>query len=256
MIIFSYDKTFEGLLTVVFDAYVRKSFPDRLFGEQDVLPLFYEEKHRVYTDADKSDRVWKGLQKKLSKSALAQLSTVWLSELPQIDELIFQYIRLALDTKQAVELNFGHPVVLEMAKIWRKVNNERMRVMQFLRFQKMADQMYFTAVEPIYNVMPLVLPYLKDRFADQCWLIYDMKRNYGYYYDLKSVEEVSFEAEDVNGISGISDDSLLDKQEKMYQKLWKTYFNAIAIRERFNPRLHKQNLPVRFWKYLTEKQPD
>ena len=61
---------------------------------------------------------------------------------------------------------------------------------------------------------------------------------------------------DVNGISGISDDSLLDKQEKMYQKLWKTYFNAIAIRERFNPRLHKQNLPVRFWKYLTEKQPD
>ena len=47
MIIFSYDKTFEGLLTVVFDAYVRKSFPDRLFGEQDVLPLFYEEIHRV-----------------------------------------------------------------------------------------------------------------------------------------------------------------------------------------------------------------
>ena len=41
MIIFSSDKTFEGLLTVVFDAYVRKSFLDRFFCEQDVLPIFY-----------------------------------------------------------------------------------------------------------------------------------------------------------------------------------------------------------------------
>lgn len=28
MIVFRYDRTFEGLLTVVFDAYSRKSFPD------------------------------------------------------------------------------------------------------------------------------------------------------------------------------------------------------------------------------------
>ena len=29
MIVFRYDRTFEGLLTVVFDAYSRKSFPER-----------------------------------------------------------------------------------------------------------------------------------------------------------------------------------------------------------------------------------
>ena len=32
MIVFRYDRTFEGLLTVVFDAYSRKSFPERLIG--------------------------------------------------------------------------------------------------------------------------------------------------------------------------------------------------------------------------------
>ena len=37
-------------------------------------------------------------------------------------------------------------------------------------------------------------------------------------------------------------------------KLWKEYFNAINIKERNNPKLHRQNLPVRYWKYLTEKQ--
>ena len=29
------------------------------------------------------------------------------------------------------------------------------------------------------------LTHLKDRFADQCWLLYDLKREYGYYYDRK-----------------------------------------------------------------------
>ncbi len=33
MVLFVYDKTFEGLLTAVFDAYFRKSFPDMLLSE-------------------------------------------------------------------------------------------------------------------------------------------------------------------------------------------------------------------------------
>ena len=32
------------------------------------------------------------------------------------------------------------------------------------------------------------------------------------------------------------------------------YFKTIAIKERINPKLHRQHLPVRFWKYMTEKQ--
>lgn len=59
----------------------------------------------------------------------------------------------------------------------KKVNNERLRVMQFFRFQKAADGTYFAAIAPIYNVLPLVLPYAQDRFADQQWLIYDLKES-------------------------------------------------------------------------------
>jgi len=36
--------------------------------------------------------------------------------------------------------------------------------------------------------------------------------------------------------------------------MWKEYFKTIAIKERINPKLHRQHLPVRFWKYMTEKQ--
>lgn len=43
MLIFRYDKTFEGLLTAIFDAYSIKRFPDVLLAEEETPPLFYDE---------------------------------------------------------------------------------------------------------------------------------------------------------------------------------------------------------------------
>lgn len=254
MIVFLYDKTFEGLLTAVFDAYSRRSFPDMLLAEGEPLPLFYDEAVTIYTDASKTDRVWKGLKKRLAAITLSGLTAVWLSELPGADLLLFRYIRKTIDSPQSIEMNFGDPDVLEVSKIWKKVSQERLRVVQFLRFQKAADGTFFGAIEPIYNVLPLAIAHFKDRFADQTWLLYDLKREYGYYYDLKEVTEVRFEEKEAHLLSGLLNESLMDRDEKLFRLLWKEYFKSIAIKERLNPRLHRQHLPVRFWKYLTEKQ--
>ena len=100
------------------------------------------------------------------------------------------------------------------------------------------------------------LGHFKDRFADQRWLIYDIRRAYGYYYDLKEVRQVTFGEDSREGhlVTGMLDESLMDGDEQLFQSLWKTYFKAICIKERLNPRKHKQDMPVRYWKYLTEKQ--
>lgn len=254
MIVFKYDKTLEGLLTAVFDAYFRKTFPNLLLGEGETLPLFYDEVFTVITDSEKADRVWKSLEKKLSKIALSCITVSWLSELPEVDGLIFRYIRKNIDAPTSIEMNFGDPDVLELSKIWKKVGHEKHKIQQFLRFQKAADGTFFAAMEPLYNALPLAIPFLKDRFADQKWLIYDLKREYGYYYDLKEVNEVRFEDKGEHLISGLLSDDIMDKDEKLFQQLWKQYFKSIAIKERTNPKLQRQHMPVRFWKYLTEKQ--
>ena len=254
MTIFIYDKTFEGLLTCIFDAYFKKSFPDFLLSEKDSLPLFYDELITIYTDNEKSSRVWICLQHKLSKLALSCLAACSLSELPHIDIIMFRYIHKVIDAKQSIELNFGDPDVLEISKIGRKVGQEKGRIIQFLRFQKTIDGIYFAAIEPLYNVLSLVIEHLKRRFKDQKWLIYDMKRNYGYYYDLSEVKEITFDnLKDIQFISGLLNENIMDKDEKLFQQLWKEYFKATTIQERINPKLHRQNMPVRFWKYLIEK---
>lgn len=253
MIVFSYDKTFEGLLTAVFHAYARRVFPDRLLQTGEPLPLFTDETFAVYTDGEKAGRVWQGLKRKLPEQPLSCLPAVWLSELPAVDELLFRYIRKAFDAPGCIALNFGDPDVLAMAKISKKVSNERLRAIQFSRFQKTSDGLFFAAFEPLYNVLPLTLSYFRDRFADQCWLVYDLRREYGYYYDLSDVSEVRFEQKEAHLQSGLLPADRMAPDEKLFQQLWKTYFHSAAVRERINPKLHRQHLPPRFWKYLPEK---
>lgn len=254
MIIFIYDKTFDGLLTAIFDAYSRKQFPDLLQGEGEPLPLFYDECVIVVTDETRAGRVWKALEKKLSPAALTVLSHCWLSELPEVDNVLFRYIRKAVDAPASIEVDFADPDVLFCSQLWKKVNQEKYRLIQFLRFQKTRDGIFFALVEPIFNVLPLTIHHFRDRFADQSWIIYDKKRKYGYYYDLEKVEEISFGEESPALLSSKLSDDLLDQNELLFQELWRTYFRSITIQERKNPKLHRQNLPVRFWKYLTEKQ--
>lgn len=49
-------------------------------------------------------------------------------------------------------------------------------------------------------------------------------------------------------------EAMRDEDEMWYQEMWRTYFKAICIKERLNPRKHRKDMPVRYWKYLTEKQ--
>ena len=170
--------------------------------------------------------------------------------------MIFKYICKAIDAPHSIETNCGDSDVLELVKLWKKVDWERVRLLQFVRFQKAVDGTFFAAFESQFNVLPLIIDHFKDRFADQKWLIYDMKRRYGFYYDLKEVTQVSFDegSRAAHLLTGMLDETLMDKDEQLFQRLWKTYFKSIAIKERLNPRKHKQDMPVKYWKYLTEKQ--
>ncbi|MBD8388324.1 TIGR03915 family putative DNA repair protein [Dysgonomonas sp. BGC7] len=253
MIVFFYDKTFEGLLTAVFDAYSRKVFPDKLLGEEDIPPLFMQESYTVITQEDRSARVWAALEKKMSKLACNMLSYAWLSEEEGSDELLFRYIRKTIDSKISIETNFADDDVLKLHQLAKRVAHEAQYLRQFVRFQKAADDIFFSPVSPRYNALPIAIEHFKDRFADQKWVIYDIKRRYGYYYDLHTMVEMTLDS-DEHLLGGKLDENLMAEDEKMFQELWKGYFKSMTIKERINLKLQRQHMPKRFWKYLTEKQ--
>jgi probable DNA metabolism protein len=54
--------------------------------------------------------------------------------------------------------------------------------------------------------------------------------------------------------NGKLNEDVLSSDDQLLQDLWRTYFKAICIKERMNPRKQLQDMPRRYWKYMTEKQ--
>ena len=80
MLVYTFDHTLDGVLSAVFDAYFRHQSPDMLIGYGDQLPLFCDEVWEVITTDEKATRVWKGMEKHMSREALRLISISWLSE--------------------------------------------------------------------------------------------------------------------------------------------------------------------------------
>lgn len=158
-------------------------------------------------------------------------------------------------TQQNVEENFSSHAVLRVAQIGRQLFREKHRFEAFVRFQKLQDDTFYATIEPDFNILPLITTHFVRRYADQEWIIYDIKRQYGIHYNLKQVQEIHFDFQQINKY-GEAPEEAFDAQEDLYQLLWKVYFKNVNIPARRNMKLHKKHAPVRYWKYLVEKQPD
>ena len=257
MTVYTFDGTMDGLLTAVFDAFSLKEEPEELLAEGDALPLFCDRQYRVTTDDEKARRVWAGLEKRLTREAMRLISVSWLSELRELNQPLFQYI-CKVFRQGDIARNFADPDVLAVTNIARRVLHEQLRMKQFIRFQKAKDGTYLAVVSPDHNVLPIVIDHFQDRFNDQPWLIYDTKRHYGYYYDGGSGMPIHVTFEDETAVpfnlsNGKLDAEVLSDNDQLFQDLWRTYFKAICIKERMNPRKQLQDMPRRYWKYMTEK---
>ena len=257
MTVYVFDHTLDGLLTAVFDSFFLHQQPEFLLAEGEQLPLFADEPHHVVTDSEKAERVWKGLEKHLSKDGLRMITVSWLSEERALNQPLFNFICKVFRREpfDSYECNASDPDVLEVRNTCRRVLHEQLRMKQFIRFQKAKDGTYLAVVSPDHNVLPLIIDHFQDRFNDQPWLIYDAKRHYGFYYDGQTVIHITFEDEAAvpfNLSNGKLDAEVLSENDQIVQQLWRTYFKAICIKERMNPRKQLSDMPRRYWKYMTE----
>ncbi|WP_031528025.1 TIGR03915 family putative DNA repair protein [Dyadobacter crusticola] len=253
---FVFDGTLEGLLTAVFDCYQKKAGNVKLVSEQSFHPDVFQQHFTVISEEDKARRVWAGLRNKLGKEWLLNFYRTFLSEQPDAFQHLLIFARYIIDNPQGAEENYGHPSVLAVSQWARKVHREKHRMEAFIRFQKTSDEIFYSHIEPDFNVLPLLITHFKNRYADQKWIIYDLKRKYGLFYDLEKVEEIVFDfKEEMSPSLNALPAQLLNEKEELYTILWKDYFKNVNIPARKNMKLHIRHVPKRYWKYLSEKQP-
>ncbi|MCJ8211114.1 TIGR03915 family putative DNA repair protein [Mucilaginibacter sp. RS28] len=245
-----YDGSFEGLLTAVFEVYEHKLQHVKLQkGEYHHTALF-ENVIKVLTDTQRAARVLKGLQQKLSPIGLQRLYAAHMGEIEGEDDNLLGFIRYVFDSAYNVEEDYGNRYVMRVSELVRMMRREKHRMEAFIRFQELKDKTFYAAIEPDFNVLPMLIRHFKNRYADQKWIIFDIRRNYGIYYDLHDTQFISLDFATVNPGNVIS---AYDEQEGLYQTLWKNYFNSVNIPARKNSKLHLRHVPKRYWKHLTEK---
>lgn len=253
MMIYLIDGSLEGLLCAIYEWFERKPGKVLLKLEQQYQPDAFNESFAVHNDSKRADRVWKGLQKKLDKAWMRRFYCTFLAEFPEAYSDLFEFACYIFSNSSGATANYGNEYVLNVAQIAKKVEREKHRMEAFIRFQYTADGMYYCGIDPDFNVLPLIMMHFKNRYADQQWIIYDLKRHYGLFYDLEKVEEIQMDRAAQKTLNKPTN-QLLSEKETLYATLWKDYFKSTNIKARKNTKLHVQHVPKRYWKYLTEKQ--
>lgn len=248
-----FDGSYLGFLCCVFEYFEYKDSGVNILseGQHAVQPDLFGANKRIHTDVKKAKRVQIGLQKKAGSHSMNFYKT-FLSEDRKALNATFRIICRLFDGDKDILQNYGDPDVLYFTQTLKKIRRESHRMKAFVRFSKSSDGLYFAIIEPDFNVLPLISKFFKERYADQSWLIYDVKRQYGLLYDQVSVSEVSLTPEEKKALT---QDAVItmDERDLHFQNLWKRYYQSTNIEARRNMKLHIQHVPKRYWKYLVEK---
>ena len=149
---------------------------------------------------------------------------------------------------RAVMSHLTAPYMRTLYAIERNFTNESHFFIEILRFEELENGTLFGRINPKSEVLPYLADHFADRFAGEQWVIADTvhrtvllhKANYKTVY--LSMDEVDMDELALT----------YSEDEKQLQKLWKLFVDTIAIKERVNPKLQRQMLPLRFRKYMKE----
>jgi len=253
---YTYDGSFDGLLTVLLEMYERKVQPNSIQPADAVQGGLFTATVPIQTNEEKAARVWQGMLKYMDEGTRTKLYHVFLSERPDREILICRFVQQAVAARGQVDVseNYADDTVRLVHHISQQLGREKHRMEAFVRFEKTSEELFHSTIEPDFDVLPLIAPHFTKRYADQRWLIFDQRRRYGLYYDLARTDIVEFETEAPQRRTDVSA-TVLDEREPLFKVLWQTYFDHANIPERKNLKLHRRHIPLRYWKYLSEKQP-
>ncbi len=244
--VMTYDGSFDGLLTVVFKTFEEKALPQAIEYSGPYQLGLFERRTNVTSDPHMAERVWNGLGKRLGWKKRRKVHDAFLSGEPAVGMAICRYIHDIIADGGSNGAHLASHILI--SSLARRVRREAHRMKGFVRFQRVTQAQYLALVAPRYDVLPLIRRHFEARFADQKWIIYDTRRNYGLSYDRQSTRECRL---DLSELKTIPADEGSD--ERQYQTLWQRYYQSVNIDPRNNPKLHLRQLPRRYWRYLPEK---
>ena len=247
------DNSIDGIFTAIYLAWSSRyghaniKIEEKSEGSKYSNIELFAEYEAVDTDYELAAKVSKSIKEKISVEAFEMACRVALSDYNGKADLIYRFLILGFSVGSSIINHISNEVVNRVFRVDKNVNNEAHHLLGFLRFSEKEDGLLTSVIHPKNNVITIITPHFADRLPGEKFLIYDENRKIatfhipGNSWILAQVPE--FEQSKLEEIT-INEDE--------YRDLWKVFFNHIAIKERINPKLQRNNLPIRFRGDMTE----
>ena len=247
------DNSIDGILTAIYLAYSSRyghsnnKIEEKWEGSKYTNIELFAEYIPVNSDMNLSSKVAESIKSKISEEAYEMVCRVALSDYQGKADLIYRFLILGFSVGSSIIQHLSNEIVNQVFKVNRYVGREAYHFIEFIRFSEQENGLLTSVIHPINHVLTLVTPHFADRFPQERFLIYDENHQIaslhvpGNSWILAEVPDLKQDG--LENISFIEDE---------YRDLWKTFFRNIAIKERINPNLQRNNLPLRFRRDMTE----
>ena len=245
--VYLYDGTFDGLLSAIFQIYYEHANPANIAPEENFQQGFGQIIRSIKTDEIKSKRVADGFKKKCGYKAFDNIVTAFLSSDIEKSYKIYKYMKTGFSYGQKSLIEIVRDEVLAIEKICTNIGKESHVITGFVRFTLMENNIFYSQIEPTNNVIPIIMPFFADRYSDQLFIIHAPNHKMAGYYDLDQWRLV--QVEEIN-LPAVHSDQV------KYDKMWKRFYETIAIDGRENYICKRSHMPLKYWKNLTEMKFD
>jgi len=240
-LIYAYDGSFEGLMCCVFESYEQKEIPS-IIRPPGVQPTLFDTAKWIKADEHKSDRVFNSIPVKISSRAQELVKLGFLTCAPNKELLIYHFLRLGFKFGSKVMTMLTDDTVCSLLKAVQYLTSESHKLKGFVRFSVYGDVLV-AVIEPKNFVLPLLSLHFCDRFRNEEFMIYDKTHSMALIYRTQKAELIYVEELTLPEVDG---------SEIEYRRLWKQFYNTIAIEGRINPRRRMTMMPKRYWGQMTE----
>ncbi len=240
---YCYDGSFAGFLTCVFEAYANREEPVCFLTEGDGRVTLWPER-TVEADQQKARRVYRSLDRSLGQQGRRLVSYGFLTCLEERELHLWDFLRLGYERGPAVVRDLTDPRVAALDRAVRHLTREAHLFKGFTRF---SDQGGVLAgeIEPKNRVLPLLRPHFAARYPGEALALYD-----------RTHREALFCQRGRWAILPLDQFSLAPPEgdELDWRKLWRRFYDTIAIEGRYNPKCRMTQMPKRYWGTMTEFQ--
>jgi len=236
-----YDGTFEGFLSLVYEVYYKKLQPQKIVKQ---LPntLLLDEIIEIHYDEQNSLKVLNSIKEKFTKKNFELILNIFMCDSKQFELDLLYFIMLGF--KEQRELgNITLSFIQNIQNLQKELFRHNHKMTGFVRFIELEDGTLYAKIETKFNVVYFLGKHFLKRFNNQKYIIHDMKRQIAF------IKNESFVG--VQNIASFQEPKVSIDEEK-FSKLWKTFFDSVAIESRTNKKLQQQMVPLIYREFMNE----